>query len=89
MQAVLIGICKVKTMIRGGRIFPWIVKPEGDASWSRTDWSRARTLEARLNSMGISEEERRSLIPCAVWKAKFPGLTYTDSIETRLAQVLP
>jgi hypothetical protein len=76
-------------LVRKGSFVPWIVKPEGDAIWNRMDWGRAATLEARWSTMGVSEEERRQLIPCAVWKAKFPGLTYTPAVESRLQALLP
>lgn len=75
-------------LVRAGKMMPWVVRPEGDATWTETDWGRAATLEARLSSLGLCEEERKQLIPCAVWKAKFPGLTYSPQIEYKLSQVL-
>ena len=74
--------------VRGARLYPWILKPDGDATWTGEDWERARCLEARLCHAGVSEEERSRLIPCAVWKSKFPGLTYTDAVEVRLGSLL-
>jgi hypothetical protein len=76
-------------LTRAGKRMHWIVKPEGDATWNQMDWGTAATLEARWAQMGICEEERRQLIPCAVWKAKFPGLTYTPAIESKLQALLP
>jgi len=66
-----------------------MVRAEGDATWTETDVARAGTLEARWKMLGVSEEERRRLIPCAVWKARFPGLVYPEDIETRLREMEP
>ena len=74
--------------VRGARLYPWILKPDGDSTWVVEDWERARALEARLCHMGVAEEERARLIPCAVWKTKFPGLTYTSDVEARLGTLL-
>ncbi len=74
--------------MRAGRMMPWVVRPEGDATWTEMDWARAATLEARFTIIGLCEEERKQLIPCAVWKAKFPGLSYSPQIEYKLGQVL-
>jgi hypothetical protein len=41
-----------------------------------------------LTSKGVSEAERRRLIPCLVWSAKVPGLRYPEAVERRLAEVL-
>ena len=71
-------------LVRGKRMEPWILKPEGDATWSATDWAKAATLEIRWISMGVSEKERKELIPCAIWKSKFPGLQYAPLIESKL-----
>jgi hypothetical protein len=76
-------------MIRDGKIYGQFIKPDGDATWNADDWGRAATLEARFSFLGMSEAERRTLIPCAVWKAKFPGLKYSDPIEKRLIVALP
>jgi hypothetical protein len=76
-------------MIRAGKIYSWILKPDDDPSWTTADWSRAATLETRFSHLGVHEEDRRKLIPCAVWKAKFPGLLYTTSIENKLKSLMP
>lgn len=76
-------------MIRGGKILTWCVKPEGDSTWTAEDWARAQTLEARFIARNVSEDERARLIPCAVWKRKFPGLQYGAAIESRLQQLIP
>jgi hypothetical protein len=72
---------------RGGTLIRWMVRAEGDATWTETDVARAGTLEARWKMLGVSEEERRRLIPCAVWKARFPGLVYPDEIMKRLEEL--
>ena len=71
-------------LARGGTLIPWLVKPEGDLTWSDADWGRAATLEARWKMNGVSEQVRRQLIPCAVWMAKFPGMRFSDDIEKQL-----
>ena len=71
-------------LIRGKHVMPWILKPEGDPVWNAEDWSRASTLEIRWTALGVSEKDRRELLPCAIWKAKFPGLTYAPLIESKL-----
>jgi hypothetical protein len=75
-------------LVRAGKFVPWVVKPEGDTVWTTDDWARAATLEARFIQLGLCEEERRQLIPCAVWKAKFPGLTYTPVVEHKLSKFI-
>jgi len=72
---------------RGGKLIRWLVKTESDITWTDTDVSRAGTLEARWKMMGISEEERRRLIPCAVWIARFPGLVYPEEIMKRVEEL--
>lgn len=69
---------------RGGKLHPWIVKPVGDPSWSAADWARAATLDARFAAAGLKEAERRQLVPCAIFKAKFPETTYAELVEKRL-----
>ncbi len=71
-------------LVRGGKLSRWIMKPDGDPTWSDADWGRAATLESRWRMAGISEDERRKLIPCAVWLAKFPGLHLQQEIMDRL-----
>ena len=74
-------------MFRGGVVVPLRVQPDGDATWSANDWARAATLEARWFSSGVSEEERRMLLPCAVLRAKFPGIAFHPFVETRLREL--
>ena len=75
-------------LVRAGKMFPLTVRPDGDPTWTRDDWERAATLEARFTHLGLCEEERKQLIPCAVWKAKFPGLVYNAHTEHRLSKVV-
>ena len=73
---------------RGGSLTQYLVKPDGDETWSVEDWSRAMTLEARWAALGISEDDRRRYIPCAVLVAKFPGsLVFPETIMKRLADL--
>jgi hypothetical protein len=69
---------------RGGKLIPWIVRPVADPSWSPADLGRAATLEARFAALGLREEERRRLVPCAVLKARWPETRFTAEIEERL-----
>jgi hypothetical protein len=62
----------------------WVMKPDGDPTWSDIDWARAATLEARWKMAKVSEDERRILIPCAVWISKFPGMRLSSEIMERL-----
>lgn len=71
-------------LVRGGCMYKRIVTLENDPIWNLQDIERANTLEARWIAKGVCEEERRQLLPCAVWKAKFPGIIYNDAIESRL-----
>jgi hypothetical protein len=71
-------------LVRETQAKPWILKPERDPCWNVEDWGRAATLEMRWIGMGVSEKDRRELIPCAIWKAKFPGLQYNPFIESKL-----
>lgn len=72
---------------RGGLLTQYLVKPDGDQTWSAEDWSRAKTLEARWLSLGVSEDNRRRYIPCAVLVAKFPGIVYPDAVMKRLVEL--
>ncbi len=76
-------------LVRGGNIYKRIVKLDLDPIWNSQDIERANILEARWISKGVCEEERRQLLPCAIWKAKFPGIIYTDAIESRLVVLQP
>lgn len=71
-------------LLRGNVAMPWILKPDRDPCWNAEDWGRAATLEIRWKTMGVSEKDRRELLPCAIWKSKFPGLQYNPLIETKL-----
>ena len=71
-------------MLVRGTMKQWIVKPDGDQTWSESDWATANTLEARWNHMGVSEEERLRLLPCAILQKKFPGIVFAQDIEARL-----
>jgi hypothetical protein len=72
---------------RGGKLIRWIIKAEGDMTWTEADSARAGTLEARWKMLGVSEEERQRLIPCAVWMRRYPGLVYPDEIMKRLEEL--
>lgn len=72
---------------RGGTLTQYLVRPDGDETWSADDWGRAMALEARWTTLGVSEEERRRYIPCAVLLAKFPGIVYSDNIMKRLDEL--
>ncbi len=63
------------------------VKPERDPCWSAADMGRATVYEARWVSMGVSEEERRRLLPCAVLKAKWPQTVFNDTVMKRLEEL--
>jgi len=71
-------------MLVRGTLRPWFIQPDGDATWTEIDWARAATLEARWVALGVAEEERRKLLPCAIWLKKFPGLRFEDPIMTRI-----
>ena len=70
-------------MFRAGVIYRGLTV-EGDSTWSAADWGRSRTLDARYSALGVSEEERRRLLPCVVLRGKFPGIRFPAEIETRL-----
>ena len=74
-------------LVRGGKLIHWVMRPAGDTVWSVGDWATAQTLEARWQAKGVSEEERRRLLPCAVWNAKWPGMSFTPSITSRLNEL--
>ncbi len=74
-------------LICGNSISPWCVKPDGDMTWNRVDWGRARSLEIRFHRLGVKEEERRVLIPAAVWRSKYPGMRFADDIMKRLDEL--
>lgn len=75
-------------LVRGQRMDRWLVRPAGDPTWSAVDWARAATLEARWTALGVSENDRRTLLPCAIWAAKHPGMRYAAHIESRLAEIM-
>ena len=74
-------------MLVRGKITNWFIQPDHDDTWNDEDWSRARTLEARWIAKGLTEEERRRLLPCAVWRKKFPGILFHEDIMKRLRSV--
>lgn len=71
-------------MLIRGKITNWFIRPDPDDTWNDEDWSRANALEARWLAKGLTEEERRLLLPCAVWSKKFPGIMFQDYIMERL-----
>ena len=74
--------------VRGNKLISHVLKEEGDRVWNVDDWERYATLDARWTSVGVSEYERAQLLPCAVWKSKFPGMIYNPTIESRLRSLL-
>ena len=72
---------------RGGVLTRYLVKPDGDLTWSEEDWATAATLEVYWSGRGVSEEERLRYIPCAVLMRKFPGIIYPEAIMKRLAEL--
>ncbi len=74
-------------IIRGGKLLPWILKPVQDPLNTSADQGRAATLEARYAALGVREEERRRLVPCAVLKARWPETRFAESIEKRLSEL--
>jgi hypothetical protein len=74
-------------MFRAGVIHRVLATADDDSTWSAADNGRARTLDARYSALGVSEEERRRLLPCAVLRAKFPGIRFPVDIETRMASL--
>lgn len=74
-------------LVRGGKLTRWIVRPETDPLWSMADWGRAAALEARWAAHGVSEDERRKLLPCAIWRAKWPETRFSVGIEARLEEL--
>ena len=75
-------------MFRAGVIHRGLATADDDSTWSAADRGRARTLDARYSALGVSEEERRRLVPCAVLQRKFPGIHFPADIETRLATLV-
>jgi hypothetical protein len=74
-------------LCRGGKLVPWVLRPDDDPTWSAVDWGRAAAIEARFASLGVSEAERRRLVPCAVLKAKWSELVFSTAVEKRLASL--
>jgi hypothetical protein len=74
-------------MLVRGKIAHWFVKPDSDPTWNEEDWERAATYEARLQAKGVSETDRKFLIPCIVWSKKFPGMTFSNDIMKRIQDV--
>lgn len=71
----------------GNSISPWCVKPDGDMTWNAEDWGRAQSLEIRFHRLGVSESDRRILVPAAIWRIKYPGLRFHDDITKRLDEL--
>ena len=74
-------------LVRGGKLMHYVLKPHGEPTWSASDYGRAATLEARWQSCGVVEDERRRLLPCAVWRAKWPGTSFPDKLMARLKEL--
>ena len=73
--------------VRSGSILPgW--NGTIDPSWTAEDIARARTLDARWITIGVSHMDRAKLVPLAVWKRKFPGLVYPADLEEQLKSLL-
>ena len=72
--------------IRGNCMYSYKITKDDvlDPTWTVVDKSRAQTIEARLTSKGVTTQECETLVPCIVWKSKFPGLMYDDAIEARI-----
>lgn len=75
---------QILCLCRGGKLIPWVLRPDDDPTWSATDWGRAAVIEARFSALGVSETERRRLVSCAVLKAKWPELVFSPAVEKRL-----
>ena len=73
-------------MLIRGKIAHWFVKPDHENIWNEEDWGRAAVLESRFLAMGMSERDRRQLIPCVVWSKKFTGLKFSKEIMDRLRE---
>ena len=72
---------------RGGKIIA-VEKPSGDATWCADDWARAATLDAKWASQGVSVDERKRLVSCAVVYKKWPGTVFEESVMARLLELL-
>ena len=66
-------------VLRGNR---WIQVADhcADPCWNREDLARYYTLLARFQHRG------REAVECMVWKAKFPGLVYNDTVEKLIVE---
>jgi hypothetical protein len=74
-------------LLCGNSMRPWCIKPDGDTTWNHSDWVRAQTLEIRFHRLGVNEAERRILVPAAVWRMKWPGMVFSDTIMNRLREL--
>ncbi len=81
MNTQILCLC----LCRGGKLIPWVLRPDDDPTWSAADWGRAATLEARFSALGVSEAERRRLVVSAVLKSKWPETVFSATVEKRLA----
>jgi hypothetical protein len=75
---------KYAMLVCGNSMSPWCIRPDGDMTWNSMDWGRAQTLEMRFHRLGVSEADRRTLIPAAVWRMKYPGMRFHDAVMARL-----
>ena len=74
-------------IIRGGKLYPWILRPVNDPVNTHADLARAATLDARYAAHGVCEAERQKLVPCAVLKARWPETRFACNIEKRLEEL--
>jgi hypothetical protein len=74
-------------IIRGGKLYPWILRPIEDPINTSADLARAATLDARYAAHGVCEAERQKLVPCAMVKARWPETQFTPEIEKRLTEL--
>jgi len=69
--------------VRGGVLLPtWTGAV--DPTWTAEDVARARILDARWITIGVSHADRAKLVPLAVWKRKLPGLVFPAMLEEQL-----
>ena len=73
---------------RGSKLVE-IETPEADVTWSAEDKARAATILARWVVQGVSVDEQKRLLPCAVLLHKWPGTVYDSSVMVRLKELLP
>jgi hypothetical protein len=64
--------------IRGNTIHAIVTQDPLDPCWNLEDCARFATLQARFATQPAMTLD---VLQCMVWKAKFPGLVYADSVE--------